>query len=118
VDSIGEEIARIGDQDDEAALGLGESAQVGKFQEQRGNHSDGDANTQASEENAQESANAFEEAENADGCFFGLVGLCSFEKHDSNGIVEDGLAEDDCVKLRIDLVGVENSEDGDGISGG
>lgn len=44
--------------------------------------------------------------------------LDSLEHDDSDGIVEDALAKDDRVQLRVDVEGVEDGEDGDGVGCG
>lgn len=41
--------------------------------------------------------------------------LSRLEHDDGNSIIEDTLAEDDSVELRIDLVRVEDSKNGDRI---
>lgn len=43
---------------------------------------------------------------------------CGLEHDDRNSIVEDALAEDNSVQLRVDFVGFENGEDGDGVGRG
>lgn len=42
----------------------------------------------------------------------------SLEHDDSYGIVEDTLAKDNRVELWIDVQGVEDGEDGDGVGSG
>jgi hypothetical protein len=54
LDAIGEEVAGICDENDEAALNLGRSSDVGEFEAEGRNNSNDNSNDQASEEYKQE----------------------------------------------------------------
>jgi hypothetical protein len=43
--------------------------------------------------------------------------LCCFKQHNSDGIVEDRLSEDDGVEFGFYLVRIKNGKNGNGISG-
>lgn len=119
VDSIGKKVRCIGNEDDETALNLGHTAYVGEFEQQTRRHPDDNPNDQAAKEHKQENANTFEKTQHGqlagDGTL--AVFLCGLKKNDGDGVIEDGLAEDDGVELRVDLVGGEDGENGDGVGG-
>lgn len=49
-------------------------------------------------------------------CVIG-VPLRSLEQHNGNRIVQDALTKDDGVELWVDLVGIENGQNGDRVCG-
>lgn len=117
--AVGEEVGGVGYEDDEAALNLGQPSQVCELEEESGAGADNDTDEQASEEDEQEDAGTLEEAEEAVATGLALVVLLGrLEDDNGNGVVEDGLAEDDGVELGVNLVRVEDGEDGDGIGSG
>lgn len=89
---------------------------MGKLQDETGGKADCEPNDQAAEEDHQEDADAFEEAEwcqLADTAVFVL--LCSLKQDDGDSIIQNALSEDDGVQFRVDLVGVEDCEDRDRV---
>lgn len=93
---------------------------MSELEEQRCSNPDSQTNHQTSEEHQQEYADAFEQTgycELASSSAFPVL-LSRLEKHDSDSVVEYGLAEDDGVQLRVDSVCVEDGEYSDGIRGG
>lgn len=81
-------VRRIRDEDNEAALDLGQPSQVGKLEEKRCSDADDDANEQAAEEDEQEDAGALEEAEDAIAAGLALVVLLRrLENDNGNGVV-------------------------------
>jgi hypothetical protein len=118
VGAVGEEVGRVRDQDDEAALRLGIAADVRELEEQGGCHAHKHADELTSEEDDQEDTETFKEAEEAELSGVDLVSLCGLEDNDSDGVIEDRFAKDDGVQLGIDLVGVEDGQDGHRVGGG
>jgi hypothetical protein len=117
VNGIGEKVRCVCDQNDQATLNLGISSDVCKLQQQARSQTEDDTNHQAAKENQQEDADRFKQAQDCQfscrlSCF---VFLCRLEENDRNCVVQDTLAEDDGVELRVDFVGVENGEDGDRV---
>lgn len=118
VHAIGEEVAGIGDEDDQAALDLRHASHQSVLQTQRSSDTHDHTNQHATKENEQEEPNSFEEVQEGQRASLTLrVFLCRLKQHDSNGIVEDGLAKDHRIQLRLDLVQVEDSQDSDWIRG-
>ena len=116
VAAVGKEVRRIGDQQDKGTLDAGEAAHVGVLEQQGGADADRDADQQADGEDQEEDADALEQA--ADGGLAGAMELLGGLEHDDgDGVVEDALAKDDGVELGIDLVGVEDGQDGDRVGG-
>ncbi len=116
MNTVREEVCSIGDQNNDTALCLGEAADVGKLEEQGGADASNDTNQQGTKENQQEDASTFEEADYSMADSLSLfVSLRRLENDNSDGVVEDRLAENDGVKLGIDFVRIENGENGDGI---
>ena len=60
MNGIGEEIACICDQNNEATLRFWKSSKVGKFEHERGANSNDETNHQAPEEHDKECSNTFE----------------------------------------------------------
>ena len=111
-----EKVGGVGNQEDEAALDLGEASDVGKLEQQGRPNANNDANEQTAKEDEQEDAAPLEEAEEPVAAALPLVVLLRrLKDDDGNGVVENGLAKDDGVQLRVDLVCVEDGEDSDGI---
>jgi hypothetical protein len=117
MNGIGEEIRCVCDQNDQATLNLGVAPDVCKLQQQARSQTEDDTNHQAAKEHQQEDADRFEQAQDCQfSCRFScFVFLCCFEEHDSNRVVENTLAKDDGVQLRVDFVGIENGEDCDRV---
>lgn len=118
VSAIGEEVGGIGNENNEAALNLRVSSEVGHLEEEGRHNTDEDTDDQAAEEDDEEDAETLEETDEAHPGGVGLVLLSSFEYDNGDGVIQNRLAKDDGVQLRIDLVGVENGQDGDGVGSG
>ena len=93
---------------------------MSQFEEEAGSQTDGQADDQGAKEDEEEDADGFDDGQTRQ-----LTRRSSFpvllrrlEQHDRDGIVENRLAEYDRVKLRVDFIGVEDGEDGDGVGGG
>ncbi len=118
MNAVGEKVCSIGNQNNDTALRLGEAADIGKLEEQGGADTSNDTNQQGTKKDQQEDASTFKEAEySVAGSLALFVSLRRLENDNGDGVVEDRLAKDDGVKLGVDLVRVENGENGDGIGG-
>lgn len=116
---MGEKVGGVGNEDNQTALNLGEPAEVSELQQQRSSHAHQETNEHTAEEDEQKDAGTLEEADKAEIAGFALVILLRrLEDDDGNGIVQDRLSKDDGIQLGVDLVGVEDGQDGDGIGGG
>jgi hypothetical protein len=69
------------------------------------------------EEDAEEDAKGLKQADYAKCLGTIFVLLSGLEKDDGDGVVEDGLSEDECVQLWFHLVCVEDGKNGDGVGG-
>lgn len=121
MNAIGEEVARIGNKDDQAAFDLGKPSHEGVLERQGCSDPHQHANDQTAKEDRQENTNGLEhtpECQIALGTAGDFVSLSGLEQDNGNSIVQDRLAEDDGVKLGLDFVGVEDAQDGNGIGGG
>lgn len=65
VDGVGEEVCEVGDEDDETTLRLWHPSHVGELQHQRCSNAHHDADEQTSEEDAEENAKGFKQADYA-----------------------------------------------------
>lgn len=116
---IGEEVTRVRDQENQATFNLRISSHVCELEQKTGSNSDHNADSQTAKENEHENTNRLEQAQDGELSSFGArsVLLCSFEQDNGNCVVQDRFAKDDSVQFRVDLVGVENGEDGYGVGG-
>jgi hypothetical protein len=119
MDSVRKEVARIGDQNDEAALDLGETPDQGILEQKTRADANNQANHQTAKEDEQENTNTLKQTQDSEMTLGGAlpVLLSSLEQDNGNGVVEDRLSEDDGIELWVDFVGVEDGKDGDGIGG-
>lgn len=117
VNRVREEVRSVRDQEDQAALDLRVSPDMCELQQQTRCQSNDKTNRQAAKEYKQEEPDAFKQAQYSQlaSLIRALIVLCRLKQHDSYCIVQDTLAKDDRVELRIDLVRVEDCEDRDGI---
>jgi len=120
VDGIGEEISGICDQDDEATLNLWEPPDKSVLEQQAGSYTNDQTNDQTAKEDEQEDTDTLEQTQYGQmtSGSAGFVFLGRLEEDNGNGVVQDGFAKDDGVKLGVYSVRVEYSEDGDGVGGG
>ena len=123
MNSVGEEVTCISYKENDATLDLWEFPDLCKLKQQRRAYAHGQANQQAAEEDKKEVANGLNERQDCEVVFlfiafygfFGCVSLCCVEQDDRDGIVENGFAKDDCVKVGIDLVSIEDGKDSNRI---
>lgn len=114
-----EEVSGVGDQDNQTTLNLGNTAKVGKFEQQSSANANNEANKHAAEEDEQKDSRAFKEADDAEISSLALLVLLrSFENDDGDGVIEDRLSKDDGIQLGVNLVGVEDCENSDRVSSG
>lgn len=118
---VGKKVACVCNQKDDAALNLRKATNVGVFEKQRGANADDEANDQAGEEDEDEDTKTLDQGDNVQRTardvfvvdrLAGLVPLRRLKQHNGDGVVEDRLAKDDSVQLRVHLVGVENGQNG------
>lgn len=126
---IGEEVACIGDEEDDAALDLWLTANMREFEQERCPNADCQSDDETAGEDQQEDAKALEELDRGQGSGHDcaaiflihrhgrLVALRRLEEDNGDCVVEDRFTKNDRVEVRIDLVGVEDGQDGDGIGG-
>jgi hypothetical protein len=117
--AVGKEIACVGDQNNQRALNPWEPAHIGILQRKSGPNPYDNANDQAGEEDEQENPNSLKQADDVQisrrSSF--PVSLGGLKQDDGDGVVENGLAEDDGVEFRLDFVEIEDGEDGDWVCG-
>lgn len=117
MNGIREEVAGVGDQNDDTAFDFRESSDVGHLKQDRRRDTYQEPNDQTAKEDEEKKPAAFKQRE--DGqllvrvAFFVL--LSRLEKHDGDGIVQYRLAKNNGVEFRVDLVGIENGQDRDWI---
>jgi hypothetical protein len=99
VNCIGEEVARVSDQENQTALDLGISPHVCEFQQQTGADSYHDTDQETAEEHQHKHADGLEETQDCQlsSLRTRLVFLRRLEKHDGDGVVQNRFAEDDGV---------------------
>ena len=118
MDAMGEEVGGVGDENNKTAFDLGEPPDVSKLEKQRSSHAHDHSDEQTPEEDDQKDAHTLEETKQAVAAGFAtLILLRRLKDNNGNGVVQDGLAEDDGVELGVDLVGIKDGEDGYGIGG-
>ena len=118
MDAVCEKVSGVRNEHHQTALNLGVLANVRILEQQRSARPDKNANQQTPKEHEAEDAYALQEAEESHVRLLALlVPLRRLKDDNRDGIVEDRLAKDDGVQLRVDLVRVEDGEDGDGIRG-
>lgn len=113
VHCIGEEVAGICDQEDEAALNLRVSSDMGEFQEQARSNANAQSDEYTTEEDKQEHPNGLEQAYDSQLARISSrpVPLCGLEQDDRNRVVQNRLPEDYGVQLWVHLICVENGQD-------
>lgn len=116
--SVREEVREVRNKNDETALDLREAPNIRKLEHQRRANAHQDPDEQAAKEDAKEDANSLEQTQDAERHGRVLVLLGRLEQHNGDGVVQDRLAEDDGVQLRLHLVRVEDGKDGDGVRRG
>jgi hypothetical protein len=88
---IGEEVASVSDQENQATLDLGISSYMRELKQQTGRNSNDNSNRQAAKEDQHEDANGLEQTQ--DGQFAsvraGLVLLRRLKQHNSDSIVQN-----------------------------
>jgi hypothetical protein len=113
VNRIGEEVAGVSDQEDQATLDLWVSPDVSEFEQQTGRDANHNSDRQAAKEDQHEDTDGLEQTQN--GQFAGirarLVLLRRLKQHNRNSIVQDGLSKDDRVKFRVNFIRVEDGQD-------
>lgn len=117
MNSVGEEVCEVGNQDDQTGFCLGVASDVCELERERCDNANHDTNEQTSEEDAKENAKSLKQARDAQCLSAVLVLLRGLEKDDGNGVVEDRLAEDKGVQLRLDFVRVKDGENRNRIGG-
>ena len=118
VHAIREKVSGIRKKNHKTALNLRIPPNIRKLKKKRRAHTREHANHQTPKEDEQENTRTLKEAQEPHiGPRPMLVPLRRLEDDDGNSIVEDRLAKDDGVELGIDLVRVEDGEDGHGIGG-
>lgn len=116
--SVRKEIRQIRNKNNQTTLNLREPSHIRKLQHQTRPNPHQNPNQQTPKEHTKEDADSLKQTQYTQTHSRILVFLSRLEQDDGDGVVEDGLAEDDGVKLGLDLVGVEDGEDGDGVGGG
>ena len=120
MDGVGEEVCSVRDEEDETALDFRIPPNMCEFQKQTRRKPDQQSDDKRAKEDQQENANRLEQTQHRQlpRRRARSVLLRRFEQYDSDGVVQDRLAEDDGVQLGVDFIGVEDGEDGDGIGSG
>ena len=119
VNCIRKEVRSVCDQDDQAALNPRIPPDMRELEQQTRGQSNNKTNRQTAKEDQQEESNTFKQAEYSQlaSLICALVVLRCVEQHNGDGIVQDTLAKDDRIELRVDLICVEDRENRDGIRG-
>lgn len=119
MDSVGQEVAGISDQEDQTALDLRIPAHMRELEHQTRRNANNQPHRQAAKEDKQEHPNTLKKTQDTKRALIraGLVLLRRLKQHDGDGVVQDRFAEDDGVEFGVDFVGVEDCEDGDGVCG-
>lgn len=99
VDSIGEEVRRVCNQEYQTAFRLWIPPHVCELQQETCSQADNNPNEQTSEEVQQEYANTLEQTQQSktSSLCARLVFLSRLEQHDGNGIVQDAFTKNDSV---------------------
>jgi hypothetical protein len=113
VNRVGEEVAGVRDQENQATLNLRIPSHVSEFKQQTGCNPNHNADRQAAKEDQHEDANGLEQTQDRQFASIRarLVLLRRLEQHNRNSIVQDGFSKDDGVKFRVDFVRVEDGQD-------
>lgn len=116
VHAIGEKVTGVGNENDQAALDLRHAPHQGILETQRGSNSNHNADEHTAKENQQEEPASLKEVQEGQRPRLTLgIFLRRLKQDNRNGIIQDGLAKNHGIELRLDLVEVENGQDGDGV---
>lgn len=117
--AIREEIAGIRNKNDETTLDLRHSSHKRILKTQSSSDTNNDADQHTTKENEEEETHSLEDIQETQrACLTFRVLLRRLEQNDSNSIVKDRLAENNGIKLRLNLVQVENRQDSDRVGSG
>jgi len=117
-DGLGKKVGGVGNEHDETALDARVPPDIGVFESESSQDTNHGANGQAAKELGQEVPDAVQQAPHTDAAALATGALRRLEDDDGDSIIEDGLAKDDGVQLGVDLEGIEDGQDGDGVGGG